>query len=72
MMEIIHFACSNAKYNMNFILYFSCSAVKVENCISEILIFLIYRGYLHFFEVNTKYISSRELKTSEFSRAQHE
>ena len=24
-MEIIHFACSNAIYNMNFILYFSCS-----------------------------------------------
>ena len=28
----------------------------------------IYRGYL-LFEVNTKYISSSELKTSEFSRA---
>ena len=28
MMEIIHFACSNAIYNMNFILYFSCSLCK--------------------------------------------
>ena len=28
----------------------------------------IYRGYLSFFEVNTKYISSSELKTSKFSR----
>ena len=27
----------------------------------------IYKGYLLFFSVNTKYISSRELKTSKFS-----
>ena len=28
----------------------------------------IHRGYIFFFEVNTKYISSSELKTSKFSR----
>ena len=43
MMEIIHFACSNAIYNMNFILYFSCLALKIENFRRKIFdIFLIF------------------------------